>query len=186
MSKFIKQFIHPLGIGFMAMALLLSKANASTHTTERAKQNSQNELMAYFHAAARTSDIEVLEAFLMAGMPIEAKDQKGYTALMIASYNGRLNAVNKLLEYGANACAQDNKGNTALMAAIFKGELKIAQRLLNTHCDTNQQNNAGQTALMYSTLFGRTELTQLLISRGAELTLEDTSGNSAQRIKSQQ
>jgi len=141
------------------------------------------DLMPYYYAAARTGDNEVITEFLNAGLPIDVKSHKGYTALMIATYNGQKSVVNKLIENGANVCAQDNRGNTALMAAVFRGELSIAKTLMLKDCDEDQQNKAGQTAIMFATLFGREELRTLLIERGANISLEDKSGNSAISIE---
>jgi len=42
------------------------------------------ELMPYYYAAARTGDNDVITEFLNAGLPVDIKNHKGYTALMIA------------------------------------------------------------------------------------------------------
>lgn len=141
------------------------------------------ELMPYYYAAARTGDNEVITEFINAGLPINIKNEKGYTALMIATYNGQKEIVNTLINQGANVCAQDNKGNTALMAAVFRGEFNIAKTLMAEDCDENQQNKAGQTAVMYASLFGREALRELLVDRGADINLQDKSGNSASSIE---
>ena len=79
-----------------------------------------------------------------AGYDLNSADDKGYTALIPAAYNGHGETVERLLAAGADACAEDKRGNTALLGAIFKGELGIAKRLLATECDPNQRNNAGR------------------------------------------
>jgi ankyrin repeat protein len=126
-------------------------------------------LSPYYYAAARTGDIEVVSKFLAAGFPVNVKDEKGYTALMIATYHGRTEMVNQLLSVGANVCAQDNRGNTALMAAIFRGEFRIAKRLLSFDCDAAQLNNAGQSARDFSVVFGREEIEALLNTKELKL-----------------
>lgn len=164
--------------------VLATTASANVTANNDSNAELYKELIPYYYAAARTGDDEVITEFLKAGLPIDVKNSKGYTALMIATYHGRASAVNALLASGANVCAEDNKGNTALMAAIFKGEFRIAKQLITTDCDTNHQNKAGQTAVMYATLFGRKELTKVLIERGADVTLQDFSGNSATTLTS--
>lgn len=144
---------------------------------------SYDTLLPYFYAAARTGDNEVITEFLNAGLPIDIKNKKGYTALMIATYHGRKKIVNSLIKQGANVCMQDNRGNTALMAAVFRGEFSIAKTLMSEDCDSDQQNKAGQTAVMYATLFGRKALRDLLVNRGADLNLQDNSGHSAISIE---
>jgi len=132
-------------------------------------KESYQQLVPYYYAAARTGDKEVIAEFIAAGFPINAKNTKGYTALMIATYHGRKAVVKELLIQGANVCEQDKRGNTALMAAIFRGELSIAKHLLSYQCDTESVNNAGQTAQDFSVVFGRTEIKALLDKRGVEV-----------------
>lgn len=144
------------------------------------------DLTPYYYAAARTGDDDVIEVFLNAGLPIDIRNRKGYTALMIATYNGRISIVNSLVARGANVCAEDNKGNTALMAAIVRAEFTIANLLMKSDCDANQKNRVGQTAVMYATLFGREELKAMLISRGADVHLKDHNGISATSLQATQ
>ena len=169
--------VFPLFI--LAITSPFTFANADEANQEKAYE----QLIPYYYAAARTGDNEVISEFLNAGLPIDVKNHKGYTALMIATYNGQKNVVNTLIKEGAYVCAQDNKGNTALMAAVFRGEFSIAKTLMSEDCDENQQNKAGQTAVMYATLFGREELRELLVERGADINLQDKSGNSATTIE---
>jgi len=163
--------------------LFIAAMSFQSTASEITEQQVYKELMPYFYAAARTGDNEVITEFLNAGLPIDIKNPKGYTALMIATYNGKKSTVNTLISQGANVCAQDNRGNTALMAAVFRGELSIAKTLMLEDCDENQQNKAGQTAVMYASLFGREALRTLLIERGADINLQDNSGNSAATIE---
>lgn len=136
----------------------------------------------YYFDAARRGDVEILEVFMLSGYPLNTRDHKGYTALILAAYHGQLPAVERLLEAGVDACAQDQRGNTALMGAIFKGEIQIAQRLLTADCNPDQRNGAGQTAAMYAGLFKRVELIDALAAKGADLHAEDLVGNSATRL----
>jgi ankyrin repeat protein len=169
---------------FLHLLVLLVASTSHQALADETNENKQyDELMPYFYAAARTGDNDVITEFLNAGLPVDIKNEKGYTALMIATYNGQQVIVDKLIKSGANVCAQDNKGNTALMAAVFRGEFSIAKTLMSENCDENQQNKAGQTAVMYATLFGREDLRALLIERGADINLQDNSGNSATTIE---
>ena len=51
--------------------------------------------------AARTGRDEMIPALLQAGVDIEVTDAKGYTPLVIASYNGQAEATAALLAAGA-------------------------------------------------------------------------------------
>ena len=147
-----------------------------------AEPDVQAELQNYYFDAARRGDVPMLDTFIESGYTLNIQDSKGYTALILAAYNGQGEAVEHLLKAGANACVQDKRGNTALMGAIFKGEVQIARRLLATECNPDQRNGAGQTAAMYAGLFKRAELLKDLSRKGADLSAEDPLGNSAARL----
>jgi ankyrin repeat protein len=157
---------------FSAMASAASQANSDPENAEVAQQ-----LRDYLFDAARAGDAVILTEFIEAGYDLNTQDGKGYTALILAAYNGRNAAVAQLLAAGANPCTEDQRGNTALMGAIFKGEVRIARRLLKADCSPDQRNQAGQTPAMYAALFQRTEILAELKASGAELDAEDAMGN---------
>jgi len=146
---------------YVFLTMLLVVSGASAH--EPAGSDSGfSELSLYYFAAARVGDTEVLREFSQAGFPLDLKSSKGYTALMIATYNGKGAAVDYLLQRGADACIEDRRGNTALMAAIFRGEFAIARTLMKQDCDTAQTNKAGHSAADFARVFGRERMAQLL------------------------
>lgn len=142
----------------------------------------QQQLAGFYFAAARAGDNAVLHEFIDAGFDLETADENGYTALILAAYNGRGDTVRLLLDAGANACTEDKRGNTALLGAIFKGELRIARQLMKADCDLNQPNLAGQTPAMFAALFQRLELLGELARQGADLDVVDRMGNSAANL----
>ncbi|VWC03905.1 putative ankyrin-like protein [Burkholderia lata] len=128
--------------------------------------------------AARVGRVDILRALNDAGYPVAATDSHGFTAVILASYDGQPAALDYLLSAGANACAGDRHGNTALMGALFKNEPDIARRLIDTPCPIDQTNGAGETALGFATLFNRFELIPLLVARGANPNHVDRRGQS--------
>jgi hypothetical protein len=146
--------------GILVFLLLLSLGSRAEETED--SEADLDDLTRYYFAAARTDNTEVLRKFIEAGFPLDIKDVKGYTALMVATYHGNTNAVNYLLAQGADACAKDSRGNTALMAAIFRGEFSLARRLMQQDCDLQHRNNAGHSAEEFAAVFGREELARLL------------------------
>jgi ankyrin repeat protein len=130
--------------------------------------------------AARLGRTDVLPALLVAGADIEAHDPKGYTALILASYNGQAAATELLLKHGALPDAPDRiRGNTALMGVAFKGYGAIAERLLDAGADPHATNTAGQTALMMAAMFGHSGIVDRLLAAGADPLAIDAAGNSA-------
>jgi len=175
MKCFYLMAVLLLGSG---QAIAAPELNAVSSDAEQV----QIQLRDYFFNAARFGDNEVLDEFIQAGYDLNTADDKGYTALILAAYNGHPGTVERLIAAGADACAQDARGNTALMGAIFKGELRIAKRLLATECDPDQRNHAGQTPAMYAALFQRDALLQALRERGADLEASDPMGNKVESL----
>ena len=75
--------------------------------------------------AARLGNIEVLEELVRQEADLNVQDEKGFSPLIIACYNNKYEAVEFLLDNGANIDHQDLGGNTALMGVAFKGYLEI-------------------------------------------------------------
>ena len=151
---------------------------AGTDEVELPELPTPERLQELLFAAARMGRDDVLPALIQAGADIEATDQKGYTALILASYNGQESTAALLLSYGARVDAGDrDRGNTALMGVAFKGYSVIARSLIDAGADVNARNFAGQTALMTAALFGRTEIIDMLLAAGADPALSDASGN---------
>jgi uncharacterized protein len=136
--------------------------------------------------AARVGRIDILRALLEAGYPIDATDSHGYTAVILAAYDGQPAALDFLLSAGANPCLGDRHGNTALMGVLFKGNSTIARRLIDTKCPIDQTNNAGETALDFATLFSRTDIVPILVKHGANPNHVDGRGQSLLQLAESQ
>jgi len=177
-----------LGTGFGVSWVQICEAQTSgtKAATQRAAQVSspdiKQQLRSYFFDAARSGNTSMLAEFIAAKYDLNTRDEKGYTALILAAYHGNDEAVDVLMNAGADPCAADLHGNTALMGAIYKGELGIARRLLGAKCNPDQKNAAGQTAAMYAALFGRIEILQSLQDQGADLKAKDSAGNTAEQL----
>jgi ankyrin repeat protein len=136
--------------------------------------------------AARVGRLDILRSLYEAHYPIDSQTSAGYTALILAAYDSRPEALDYLLRIGAAPCPGDRHGNTALMGAIYKGNLAIARRLLATQCPIDQVNNAGETALSFAALFGRAEILPELVARGADPNHADARGNTPLALVQQQ
>lgn len=137
--------------------------------------------------AARLGRADMVDPLVKAGADIDAYDDRGFTPLILAAYNGQLATVEALIARGANACRPDrDQGNTAQMGVAFKGENVIAARLLKAGCDVNARNHAGQTALMMAALFNRTVQVDMLLAAGADRAIQDAAGRSASSVAADQ
>ncbi|ASV10615.1 MULTISPECIES: ankyrin repeat domain-containing protein [Leptospira] len=112
--------------------------------------------------SARRGDIEALKARIGTLKHVDEKNQKGYTLLMLAAYNGQEEVSRFLISQGADPNSTDSEGNSILMGAAFKGHTKIVEILLSAGADKNYRNSKGQNAFQFSNMFGRTEVCKLL------------------------
>ncbi|MCL9783464.1 ankyrin repeat domain-containing protein [Vibrio sp. S4M6] len=140
----------------------LSSAASKSHEAE------YQSLVSLFFDAVRTGNSEVMTTFLQAGFPVDQRNTKSYTPLMVAAYQGQASAVALLLEHGANACIRDKRGNTALMGALIKGEVRIAKRLYQANCSPEARNKAGLNLQEFARLYGQARVLQ---------SFEDNSGS---------
>lgn len=69
------------------------------------------------HFAANSDNDAVVQALLVAGANVDARDAKGNTPLMIAAFKARARNVEILANYGAQLNAKNSNGLTALDAA---------------------------------------------------------------------
>ena len=112
--------------------------------------------------AARQGDTEMLRPMLEAGMPVELKDGKGNTLLMLAAYHGNAQTVEILLEKGAEPDARNDRGQTPLAGVAFKGHLSVARLLLAAGADPLADQGGGKTPVMFAAMFGHPQMVALL------------------------
>lgn len=113
---------------------------------------------------ARNGDVAGLASLLKGGLPVDARDAKGNTLLMLASYHGRAEVVKLLLKSGATVDLRNDKGQTPLGGVAFKGYVEIATLLLDAGADP-VADQGGSTPADFATLAGKTEILALLQAR---------------------
>jgi len=96
------------------------------------------------------------------------KDNHEETALISASYYGKLEVVEYLIGVGVDINAKDDNGITALIQASHKGYLEVVKCLIEAGADVNAKNNNGNPALMYATNYVHLEVVKYLKSVGAK------------------
>ncbi len=113
---------------------------------------------------ARNGDAAGLGALLKGGLQVDARDAKGNTLLMLASYHGRAEVVKLLLKSGATVDLRNDKGQTPLGGVAFKGYVEIATLLLDAGADP-VADQGGSTPADFATLAGKIEILALLQAR---------------------
>lgn len=77
--------------------------------------------------AARAGQTPEVERLIAQGAAIDARDNQGRTALMLAAANGQTATVQKLLALGANPALLDHEGLNAAQQARRIGHTRIAE-----------------------------------------------------------
>ena len=126
--------------------------------------------------AARSNDVRSIQAYIDQKADLNQKDDRGYTALILATYNQSPEAAELLLSHGASPEAGDGTGRTALMGASFQGDDQCVQLLLKYGARIDATDANGATALMYAVEFGRKSVIRTLIAAHANSTLKDKRG----------
>jgi uncharacterized protein len=128
--------------------------------------------------AVKEGNLAGVQAALAAGATVEAKDEQGLPALLLAAADGQAKCVKLLLDKGAQVDAvADGLGTTALMAAAAKpGNGETVRLLLDKRASVHAQNRAGHTALMYAS---DAEVAKMLLSKGAAVDAKSRSGDTA-------
>jgi peptidoglycan/LPS O-acetylase OafA/YrhL len=137
--------IVPLTIGVSTLAI--SSASRKTGGTTPA-EGALN-----IWAAARAGDVGAIERHLASGVAVEALDpERGGTPLLWAAVTGRAEAIELLIERGADVNAVDRDGGTALHAAAFLGHEKVVEVLIRSGAKVNATNKRGTRPLDGATL----------------------------------
>ena len=119
-------------------------------------------LLAFRHSPA------VLRFLLQHGVDTNVKVKDDRTALMDASYNGDMQRVNLLLEFGNDGIdSQDHFGWTALLYACSKGHGEVVQKLVECHADVNKMSFLGFSPWMAAHNNNHDDIVQFLSDNGA-------------------
>jgi ankyrin repeat protein len=142
-------------------ALLTHGANPNARMTQRppAFAGGYSDVVGAtpFLLAAATADVEIMRLLLAAGADPSLKTRSNATALMAAVGMNRtigesavtedqaLEAVNLLLELGADARAVASNGENALFGPAYRGWNKLTQLLIDHGANVNALSKAGIT-----------------------------------------
>ena len=95
-----------------------------------------------------------------------------------AVWRGNTEAVQTLLDEGADINAKDAEGNPILREAIWRGHTEIVRFLVESGADVNAKDTEGNPILHEAVWRGHTEIVRLLVESGADVNAKDTEGNS--------
>ena len=94
-----------------------------------------------------------------------------------AVWGGRTQAVQTLLDEGADVNAKDVEGNPILREAVWRGHAEIVRLLVESGADVNAKDAEGNPILREAVWRGHAEIVRLLVESGADVNAKDTEGN---------
>lgn len=134
---------------------------------------------AEFEQAIRSANLAQLEHLLGDGVPLDAVNGDGQSALIMAAQAGDTKVVTALLDRGAATEIVDKFGYSALLYACIERKPEVATLLLNAGVSANQVSRQGKSALILAVRNADQAMVELLIDSGATVNWQDSIGWSA-------
>jgi ankyrin repeat protein len=113
--------------------------------------------------AATRGDAAGVEAALKAGAPVDVRDGRGRTALLVATYGNRVEVARALIQAGADVNAKDAIEDSPFLYAGAEGQTEILKLTLAAGADLSSTNRYGGTALIPAAHHGHVDNVRVLL-----------------------
>jgi ankyrin repeat protein len=129
------------------------------------------------------SNVPIIEALYLAGAAVNARQNKGNSAIQSAACLNRVANAKYLLSIGADPNNRDHAGDVPIFECLFyntHGMLDLLLRCPKTRLDN--VNNAGQNILHFAALYADLQSMEMLIASrlcGMSLDTRDSQGRTA-------
>ncbi|MEQ4576889.1 MAG: ankyrin repeat domain-containing protein, partial [Gammaproteobacteria bacterium] len=124
-------------------------------------------------AAATSGDADAVRRLIDLGLPVDAIDAQGCTALLRAAGGGHIAVVDLLLARGADPQHAANSGATPLSAAVSMRNAGIVAALLAAGAQIEHRLPGGVTVLMLASALGLPDIVARLLAAGADVHASD-------------
>lgn len=124
-------------------------------------------------AAATRGDADAVRRLIDLGLPVDAVDAQGCTALLRAAGSGHAAVVDLCLSRGANAQHAASSGATPLSAAVSMRQTDIVIALLDAGAQIEHRLPGGVTVLMLACALGLPDIAARLLAAGADVHAGD-------------
>ena len=130
-------------------------------------------------AAAIVGDADAVRRLLDLGLPVDAADNQGCSALLRAAGGGHRAVVDLLLARGADPQLAANSGATPLSAAVSMRHAEVVDRLIAAGVSLEQRLPGDLTVRMVACALGLPDMAARLLSAGANVHAIDAQGRTA-------
>ncbi len=128
------------------------------------------------HYAAMAGMADGAAFIVSRGVPVDARNTDGQTALMLALRKDSTGTVNTLLALGADPRARDASGATALHIAVYWNATECLRLLARSSTDLDPRDYTGKTPLRDAIDKANAAAAAYLLERGASPLARDNSG----------
>lgn len=108
--------------------------------------------------AARNGDSDVLVPLLDQGAPIDLRDSRGNSLVMLAAYHGHAALVAELASRGADLDLLNERGQSPLSGAVFKADHATVKVLADAGADPDLGTPSARDTAEYFAVEGMAEL----------------------------
>ncbi|MCX5922390.1 MAG: ankyrin repeat domain-containing protein [Candidatus Dependentiae bacterium] len=166
-----------LVVGLLLSSCVAHESIARSEYKKKTKDSADVRLL----KAAELGDVKAMRKALKAGASLEARKAKedNRTALMLAALKKHHEAVDFLIEQGADVNAVDAYGCSALVKAGYIGDAYIVDALLKADACVACVNKYGETALMNAAEYGHVAAVKRLLKAGANPAAKTDKGKTA-------
>jgi len=119
--------------------------------------------------AAARGDAEAVRDLLARDAPVDAQDEQGNTALLLATAGNHIEVARSLLLHGANPNLKNRQSDSAFLLAGAQGRLEIVRMAMSYGADLKSTNRYGGTALIPACERGHVETAKALIAAGVDV-----------------
>jgi ankyrin repeat protein len=153
-----RRFIKAASAAFLLAALIGIMAEREANAQSQAER--ERDLI----AAAERGELVVVRRLIQQGVRINARDQRGRTALMAATQRNRVDVARFLIQEGADVNAKDFIQDTPYLYAAAEGRIEILKMTLAAGADLKDINRYAGTGLIPAAHRGHVEAVRLLLA----------------------
>lgn len=162
----------------------LQAAGKETQAWDEIPEYKRNELERYGYEftpqgllkSVEDNNQNAVQVFLSCGVDLEVRDDRNWTPLMVAAFNGNLEFAQLLVKCGAKVSTRDKNGYTPLHWAAYNGHVDVVKMLIEKGAEPDTPSQFGWTALMQAATRGHLLVCAYLIFRGADVNSATTDG----------
>ncbi len=132
--------------------------------------------------AIEKNDLAKLKTAIKEGASIEEPDSQGFPPLILAIIFEHNEALDMLIQAGADVHAEDKVGassSSAFIYAIISLNLTNVEKLIKAGVDVNKVNSIGESALLCAVDKGSYAIVDLLVKFGANISHTNQQGKTA-------